>query len=101
MLTPEQKQWLNHLSDTEKIKVVPYNPKTKEIFKLIKTELTKILGSVQILHKGSTALEIAGQGEIDLYIPTNNKDFNDYVKKLTRHLGKPGSLYEFKRARFI
>lgn len=101
MLTKEQKVWLAHLSNTNRVKIVPYNPKTKEVFKTIKSELFKVFGDVRISHRGSTALKISGQGEIDLYIPVNKKDFNNYVGKLTDFLGAPGSLYELKRARFI
>lgn len=81
--------------------IVPYNPKTKDIFKIIKTDLQKILGNVRILHRGSTNLKISGQGEIDLYIPITRKRFNTYVNKLTNHLGEPGSVYALKRARFV
>jgi GrpB-like predicted nucleotidyltransferase (UPF0157 family) len=101
MLTSDQKKWLDHLSDTEKVVIVPYNPKTRTIFKVIKIELIKILGKVKVLHRGSTAMKISGQGEIDLYIPVCKKDFNNTVAKLAKHLSEPGSLYEFKRARFV
>lgn len=101
MITKEQKIWLDHLSDTDKISIVPYNPKTKEVFGLIKNDLVKVLGNIRISHRGSTNLKISGQGEIDLYIPVAKKDFNSYLEKLTRFLGEPGSLYKFKRARFI
>lgn len=101
MLTKEQQKWLDHLSAIKKIAIVPYNPKTKEVFKIIKAELTKILGKVRISHRGSTAMRISGQGEIDLYIPVCKKDFNDTVAKLVKYLGEAGSLYEYKRARFI
>lgn len=101
MLTPDQQKWLDHLSDTKTISIVPYNPKTKDFFKKIKSELIKILGNVRISHRGSTALKISGQGEIDLYVPAAKKDFYIYVNKISEHFGKPGSLYEFKRARFV
>jgi GrpB-like predicted nucleotidyltransferase (UPF0157 family) len=101
MLTKEQKEWLNHLSDTEKIDIIPYNPQNKEVFKLIKNDLVKILGKERILLCGSTFLGISGQGEIDLYIPVAKKHFNSYLKKLILYLGKPGSIYEFRRVRFV
>lgn len=101
MLTAGQKKWLNYLSDTEKISIIPYNPKNKEIFKLIKKDLIKILGKIRISLCGSTFLGISGQGEIDLYIPVAKKHFNPYLEKLISYLGKPGSVYEFRRVRFI
>jgi GrpB-like predicted nucleotidyltransferase (UPF0157 family) len=101
MISEEQQKWLNHLSDTEKICIIPYNPKTKIIFQNIKKDLIKVLGKTRISHRGSTALEISGQGEIDLYIPANKKDFNVYLNKLILFLGKPGSIYPLQRVRFV
>ena len=101
MLTTDQKEWLNHLSDTEKIIIIPYNPKNKEVFKLIKNDLIKILGKVRISLCGSTSLGISGQGEIDLYIPAAKKHFNGYLEKLIAYLGKPGSIYDLRRVRFV
>jgi len=101
MFTRVQQEWLDHLSDTEKIIIIPYNPKTKDVFKLIKDELIKILGSVRILHRGSTGMKISGQGEIDLYIPVCKKDFDNTVSKLSNYLDAPRSVYKLKRAKFI
>lgn len=101
MLTKEQKIWIDHLSNTDKISIIPYNPKTKEVFKIIKNDLTKVLGKVRISHRGSTNLKISGQGEIDLYIPVTKNNFDNYLKKLTKHLGRPGSVYPLKRVRFV
>lgn len=101
MLSQKQKKWLNHLDDTNKIDIIPYDPKTKEVFSICKKDLIKALGRVKISHRGSTALKISGQGEVDLYIPATKKNFNNYLKRLVKHLGEPGSLYPFERARFV
>lgn len=101
MITNEQKVWLNHLTNTDKIRVVPYNPETKQIFERMKRNLIKILGKVRISHRGSTNFKISGQGEIDLYIPVAKRDFDRYLHKLINNLGKPGTLYPLKRARFV
>lgn len=78
MLTKEQKKWLEHLSNVDKIKVAPYNPKVKIVFDKIKKDIQQFLGKVEIVHRGSTSLKIAGQGEIDLYIPVIDSNFNKY-----------------------
>jgi GrpB-like predicted nucleotidyltransferase (UPF0157 family) len=101
MLTAEQKKWLNHLNNSDSVGITAYNPKVKFVFKKIKAELTGILGEVQVLHKGSSALKISGQGEIDLYLPIAKKDFNPVLEKLKRHLGEPGSVYDLRRVRFV
>jgi GrpB-like predicted nucleotidyltransferase (UPF0157 family) len=108
MLTEEQEKWLGHL-DNNKVEILPYNPKTKEIFEIIKKEIQVLLPAspsqggcdTEVLHCGSTALEIVGQGEIDLYIPVSEDIFDQYLEKLTNHFGKPGSIYPLKRVRFV
>jgi GrpB-like predicted nucleotidyltransferase (UPF0157 family) len=101
MLTTEQKEWLDHLDDKNKIETVPYNPDVKRIFAIVKKDLRKVLGKVRISHCGSTSLKISGQGEIDLYIPVIKRDFNSYLNKLIKYLGKPGTVYELERVRFV
>lgn len=101
MLNKEQEVWLAHLDDKKKVEILPYNPETKKVFLKIKKELQDFLGDVEILHCGSTALEILGQGEIDCYIPVREKDFNEFLEKLIKHLGEPGSVYNLRRARFV
>ncbi|MCK5465916.1 UMP kinase [Candidatus Parcubacteria bacterium] len=101
MLTKEQKKWIEHLSDVDKIKIVPYNPKVKIVFGKIKKDIQQVLGKVKVVHRGSTSLKIAGQGEIDLYIPIVDNKFNKYLKKLIKHFGKVGTVYPLERARFV
>jgi len=101
MLTKEQEEWISHLSNERKIEILPYNPAIKDIFEVIKKEILDFLPEVNVLHRGSTALGILGQGEIDLYIPVLKKDFDNYLEKLINHFGEPGSLYHCKRARFV
>jgi len=101
MLTEEQEKWINHLSNDIKVEIFPYNPEVKVVFKAIKKEILSFLPEVDVFHCGSTALEISGQGEIDLYIPVLGKYFVIYLQKLIGHFGKPGSIHPNKRARFV
>jgi GrpB-like predicted nucleotidyltransferase (UPF0157 family) len=59
------------------------------------------LPEVEVLHCGSTALEILGEKEIDIYIPVLEKDFDRYYEKLLEYFGKPGSFYPLERVRFV
>jgi hypothetical protein len=63
--------------------------------------LIENIGNARISLRGSTFLGISGQGEVDLYIPIAKKYFNNYLAKLIKYLGEPGSIYELRRARFI
>lgn len=99
MLTKEQEEWLNHLSDTHTVKIIPFNPKVKSVFQKIKSEIQSKL-SVEVLHRGASSMGISGKGDIDIYIPIAEKDFEDTFEKLSGILGKPGSHYPNQRARW-
>lgn len=101
MLTSGQEKWINHLSTTDKIKITPYNPKTKEIFEKIKKEIREVLGAVEISHRGATSLGISGQGEIDCYIPVAENEFNRYLETMLAYFGKARSVYPLRRAAFV
>ena len=101
MITPEQENWISHLDDTKKIKIISYNPKVKTVFKEMKKEIQKVLGEVKVKHCGATSLGISGQGEIDLYIPVSGNFFNECLEKLIKRFGKVGSVYPLRRARFV
>jgi GrpB-like predicted nucleotidyltransferase (UPF0157 family) len=101
MLTKQQKDWLNHLSDTHKVEIVPYDPRVKKIFQQIKAELEQVLdGDSVILHKGASAWGISGKGDVDIYIPVPVEQFNNYFKRLKTLLGEPGSYYDKERVRW-
>lgn len=101
MLTQKQEEWLNHLSDTNKVKILPYNPKVKDIFEVEKEEIQSILGKdVEVVHRGASNMGISGKGDLDLYIPVKVADFDIYLNKLVKSFGKPGSLYPSERARW-
>lgn len=101
MLTKQQRDWLNHLSDTNKVKIISYNPKVKEVFNQQKLKLQKILGgNAIILHKGASAWGISGKGDVDIYIPIEVEKFDAYFELLKEKLGEPGSHYHSERARW-
>lgn len=101
MLTDQDEQWLQHLSTTHKVKIIPYNPKVKEIFEKQKEEIKSILGKdIEVVLKGAVSLEIPGKGELDIYIPVSVECFDNYLEKLVTVYGIPGRLYPNLRARF-
>lgn len=101
MLKKADINWLSHLSNSSKVKIVPYNPKVKKIFEKQKKELLAILGKdIEVLHLGSTSFGILGQGEIDLVIPTSLDRFSEFIEKLKKVYGKPKSFSPNNRVRF-
>lgn len=101
MLTKADINWLKRLSNSNKVKIIPYDPKVKEIFKKQKREILNILGQdVEILHRGATSLRISGQGEIDLFIPVSLGQFDEFIGKFKKVYGDPQSFSPNNRVRF-
>ena len=101
MLTEEQEKWINHLSDTDKIKIVPFNPRSQEEFEKVKSLIqSKISPTVRVEHRGASYLGISGQNEIDIYVPVPKNLFNSFVIQLSELFGEPHRIYPLERARF-
>lgn len=102
MLTQEQQKWIENLSDTDQIIIIPFDTTAQEKFEKVKEIIISNLGeSTPFIHSGSTSLGISGQDEIDTYIPINVKLFDEYIEKLTKLFGVPRKVYEGNRAHFI
>lgn len=101
MLTKADINWLKHLSNSNKVKIVPYNPKVKDVFEKQKKELLGILGKdIEILHLGATGMGILGLGEIDLVIPVSLDRFDEFIEKFKKVYGDPKSFSPNNRVRF-
>lgn len=101
MITKSQQKWLDHLSDTDLIKIIPYDNKSPQIFSKAKELVTNALGEdYEVLHRGASYLEISGQDEIDIYVPVSPSNFDITVEKMKKAFSEPRSLYPLVRARF-
>jgi GrpB-like predicted nucleotidyltransferase (UPF0157 family) len=101
MITEKQQQWLDHLKMEDRITIVPYDPKSPEIFEKVKDRVIQTLGEgYDVKHRGASYLKISGQNEIDTYIPVAPCDFDTTVRKMATHFGEPKSNYPLVRARF-
>lgn len=102
MLTPEQEKWIAHLSDTDTVKIVPFDKVAGEKFASVKQKIQETIGNdFSIEHHGATSLGISGQDEIDVYIPVVLEAFDSLVAKLKEIFGEPRSLYPLERVRFV
>ena len=102
MLTPEQEKWINHLSDQDVIKIIPFDPTAEEKYKKVRQRVHEALGDkIPIDHHGATSLGISGQDEIDVYIPVAQTRFDLMIDPLKSIFGEPKSLYPLDRARFV
>lgn len=102
MLTVNQKKWLAHLSDEDRIIIVPFDPTAEQKYQSIRQKIQNILGKdIPVQHRGATSLGISGQDEIDIYIPVSPTKFNSLINPLQNIFGPPKSLYPLERARFV
>lgn len=101
MLSKADKDWLNKLSSSEKIDILPHDPNAKNLFISQKKEIMSILGQTTVvLHVGASDMGISGQNEIDIVIPVAPDKFNGVVAKLKKVYGAPDSFYPRRRSRF-
>ncbi len=100
MLTPYQQEFVDRRPDSN-IKVIPFDPKSNEKFDEIKKQIQSILGEVKVLHRGSTGLGIAGQPEIDIYIPMSAEEIPKLTIQIENVWGKPKSIYPDEMTKFI
>jgi GrpB-like predicted nucleotidyltransferase (UPF0157 family) len=102
MITAEQQIWLNHLSNEDKVLIIPYDVKSPQKFKAIERKIKETLGEkTVVLHRGASSMGISGQGELDIYVPVDEKAFKSKLKPLKNLFGKPGTVYPLERARFV
>ncbi len=102
MLTADQQKWIDHLSDTDTVKVIPFDPTAEEKFQTVKKLVQSTLGThVLVEHHGATSLGISGQDEIDVYIPISTSQFDTLLVSIEKLFGKPMSVYPLQRVRFV
>lgn len=99
-LTAKQKKWVNHLSNDNKIVIIPFDKNAEGIFQNVKKTIQKNTDIEEVIHAGATALKISGQNEIDIFVPILNNQFKKYIKEFSKLFGSPKSMYEGDRARF-
>lgn len=101
MLSKADRTWLEHLSNSEKVELLPYDPNAKRLFNKQKKEILSILGqATDVLHVGASDMGISGQNEIDVVIPVTPDMFDVVVAKLKKAYGDPDSFYPKRRSRF-
>lgn len=102
MLSEKQKKWINHLPDDDKINILPFDEESQKYFKEVKEKIqNSINNKINVEQRGSTSLGIAGQNEIDIYVPLSANDFyaKILIPEFTKMFGSPKSIHQ-TRVRF-
>jgi len=70
----------------------PWNPRSKPVADKVLKDLSNMLKGydAEIRHMGSTALEIAGKNDIEIYIHPKDKNWEEIGSILTKKFGEPG-----------
>lgn len=102
MLSKEKEAWLQKLPSDKQVTIVPFDPTAEVKYEEIKRRIQNVLGThIPVVHRGSTSLGISGQDEIDVYIPTPPKHFNELFEDLKKLFGEPRSILPLQRIRFV
>ncbi len=91
MLTWDEEDYLNKISEDKIVNIKPYNIRIKEIADKINQIILSAVPGLEIRHLGASALEISGQGDIDIYIFCQPMDFDKYICSLVGVFGEPKS----------
>jgi len=94
MLTKDEKDYLAKIPASKKVSIKPFDPQAKRAGDSIVSKIKKTLPDLEVLFMGATALEIAGQNDIDIYVLAKQKDFDKYLPTLKKLFGKPEHVHK-------
>lgn len=94
MLTKDEKNYLAKIPNDKIVSIRPFDPKARKVGDGIVRRIKKEFPKLNILFMGATALGIAGQNDIDIYVLSSQQDFNRYLPTLERIYGKPKHIHK-------
>ena len=89
MITQDEKNFLKTIPVSKKVSVKPFDPKAKTVGNSILSKIKREFPDLEVLFMGATALEIAGQNDIDIYALSVPSDFSKYLPTFEKLFGKP------------
>lgn len=94
MLTKDEKDYLAKIPASKKVSVKPFNLQAKRVGDSIVSKIKKALPDPEVLFMGATALGVAGQNDVDIYVLSKPKDFNKYLPTLKKLFGEPQHIHK-------
>lgn len=94
MLTKDEESYLARIPKSKKAIVKPFDLKAKQTGDLIVLRIKKEIPQLEVLFMGATALGIAGQNDIDIYVLSDSKDFDKYLPTLKKLFGEPKHIHK-------
>lgn len=94
MLTKDQKNYLKTIPPDKRVNVRSFNKRLQKVANEIIQSIRKIYPNLAVLHMGASALGIAGQEELDIYVLVKPLEFDKYLQGLIKLFGN--SLHRHK-----
>ncbi|MFZ5932531.1 MAG: rRNA adenine N-6-methyltransferase family protein [Patescibacteria group bacterium] len=76
MITKNEEKYLAKIPSSKKVSIKPFDRQAKKAGELLVSKVKKALSRSKILFMGATALGIAGQNDIDIYVLSQNLEMN-------------------------
>jgi len=89
MLTEAQRKYLETIPAGKITEIKPWNPQVKAAALRLIEKIKSVVPMLEVFYGGASALEIAGQNDIDITIKCPIKDFEKYLPDLKKVLGEP------------
>lgn len=89
MITPEEEKYLQTIPENVTVTVRPYNPNVLVVAQSLIDRIKKADPTSEVQFMGASALKIAGQNDIDLYILSPTTEFDHHLPALTEEFGEP------------
>jgi len=89
MLLPDQEKYILTIPEDKIARILTYNPRSEVIVNEIIACIKSVNLDLAILYLGASALKIAGQNDLDIYICSSPDDFYKYLPSLKARFGEP------------
>lgn len=92
MITQTEESYLKTIDPNKTVAISAYNPKVQEVVNELIQQIRNQNIDLEVLFMGASAIEIAGQNDIDLYILSSPKNFDMHLPKLSSIFGEPSNI---------
>ncbi len=92
MLTEAQKKYLETIPVNKITEIKPWDPQTKAVALRLVDKIKSVVPMLEIFYSGASALEVAGQNDIDITIKCPINDLKKYLPDLRTVLGEPNKV---------
>jgi len=89
MLTWDEEELISKIPPDQIVRVQPYDAAIGSIAGEIIAQVQELLPGLEVRFMGASALEISGQGDIDIYVFSDPTEFNKHEPLLKSRFGEP------------